>query len=455
MLDFVLPILVFAGLFACMALRIPIAMSMLLAGLVGTVMITGNVKGVLSQFKSLTYDTFSNYSLSIIPLFLLMGQFAAQSKLSNGLFRSAEHWFGRRKSGVAMATIGTCAGFGAICGSSLATVATVGHIALPEMQRSGYSGRFASGVLAAGGTLGILIPPSLILIIYAIITEQNIIKMFSAALLPAVLAVIGYAGVIMVCAHYMPHLLDHESSTSKPLDNKDQSKNTNAEQLSWFDHIRFVLPIAIVFLVVIGGIYAGLFTPTESAAVGAGITLIYALLIGHMDAQALFDCLLQTARTTGLIFALILGAAVFNAFLALTQVPQSFAVWIGESAIAPMLILIGILCIYVILGCFMDSLSMILLTIPVFFPVIQTLDFSLSPEETAVWFGILVLIVVEMGLITPPMGLNLFVVRALAPDIPLRETYYGVLPFIISDVIRIACIVLFPSLALGVVRWLF
>ena len=387
--------------------------------------------------KQVTYGTFSNYNLSVIPLFLLMGQFAAMGGLSQALFKAAEAWIGHRKGGVAMAAVGACAGFGAICGSSLATAATMGQVALPELKRAGYSGALSTACLAAGGTLGILIPPSVVLVIYAILTEQNIAKLFLAAFIPGILAAIGYMIVIAIYARLKPH----EVGSMPPMPMKERLVATAK-----------VWPVMVIFLSVVGGIYTGLFTPTEGAAVGAFGTGVAAWASGGLNMKTLKEATYGTAIATGMIFMIVLGAGLYNTFLALSQLPQELAQWVGGQGMSPWLVLTTILVIYLLLGCVMDSLSMILLTIPIFFPMIMGLDFGLTPEETAIWFGILVLIVVEVGLITPPVGMNLFVINNLAKGTPIAQTYRGVMPFVASDLIRTAILAAFPAITLFALR---
>ena len=417
--------------------RIPLGLSMLLCGLGGAWLVYGNVAPILSQLKQVTYSTFSNYSLSVIPLFLLMGQFAALGGLSQALFKAAEAWIGHRKGGVAMAAVGACAGFGAICGSSLATAATLGQVALPELKRAGYAGGISTACLAAGGTLGILIPPSVVLVIYAILTEQNIAKLFLAAFIPGILAAIGYMVVIAIYARLRPQ----EMGTMAPMPMKER----------WSATWR-VWPVLVIFLVVVGGIYGGVFTPTEGAAVGAFGTGVAAWLSGGLNAKTFKGAILGTAVATAMIFMIVLGAGVYNTFLALSQLPQEAAAAVAGWGVSPWLVLAAILVLYVILGCFMDSLSMILLTIPVFFPIVSGLDFGLTPEELAIWFGILVLIVVEVGLITPPVGMNLFVINSLSKETPITHTYRAILPFVASDMVRTVILAAFPSITLVLLR---
>lgn len=419
-------------------IRIPIGLAMLVCGLVGAGLIYGSTGPMLNQLKQVTFSTFSSYSLSVIPLFLLMGQFAALGGLSQALFKAAEAWVGHRKGGVAMAAIAACAGFGAICGSSLATAATMGQVALPELKKAGYADGISTATLAAGGTLGILIPPSVVLVIYAILTEQNIAKLFLAAFIPGILAAVGYMIVIALYARMRPQ----EMGTLPPMPMAERWKAT----------IK-VWPVMLIFVTVVGGIYLGLFTPTEGAAVGAFATGVAAWMSGGLNRKTLVGAVMGTAVATGMIFMIVLGAGVYNTFLALSQLPQEAAQMVVGSGLSPMAVLVSILVVYVVLGCFMDSLSMILLTIPVFFPIVTALDFGLKPEEFAIWFGILVLIVVEVGLITPPVGMNLFVINSMAKDVPILSTYRAVMPFVASDFIRTAILVAFPGIVLFALRF--
>ena len=418
-------------------LRMPIAIAMAVAGFVGSWIIRGNPTAVLSQMKSMSYDMFSSYSLSIVPMFLLMGQFATKSGMSKALFETASDWLGHRKGGVAMAAVGACAGFGAVCGSSLATASTMGQVALPEMRKRGYSDALSTGVLAAGGTLGILIPPSVILVIYAILTEQNIVKMFLAAFIPGILAALGYmlAERFMsahpgVTLHGCPILNGLHRLQIWPLwyfPGHGQGTNWSRRR--------------------------ALFTPTK--AHGAVATGLYGLWTGGLNRKSFVECILSTASASAMIFLILLGAQLFNSFLAITQMPHALAEWIGTSGFSPMTILLVMLLTYLIFGCVMDSLSMILLTIPIFFPIIESLDFGMTAEATAIWFGILALIVVEVGLITPPVGMNLFIINSMAKDIPMQRTYHGVLPFLITDILRVALLISFPTISLWLVSVMF
>mgnify|MGYP001183729448 CR=1 FL=1 len=414
-------------------LRVPIGLAMLVIGFVGMAMLPGGTKIPMNQLKTLAYSEFSNYSLSIVPMFLLMGYFSTLGGMSQALFKAAESWLGHRKGGVAMAAIGACAGFGAICGSSLATAATMGRVALPELRRYGYAGGFSTATLAAGGTLGILIPPSVVLVIYAILTEQNIAKLFLAAFIPGVLAAIGYVITISVYVRMNPG----SAGVREPIPYRERFQ-------AMFD----VWPVLLVFGAVVGGIYFGIFTPTEGAAVGALGTGIIAWLSGGLTLKTLGEAFASTARSTAMIFLIVLGAKFYNGFLARTQVPQELTEWVLAQGYAPMMVMVIILVFYLIMGCVMDSLSMILLTIPIFWPVMQGMDFGLSQEHLAIWFGILTLIVVEVGLITPPVGMNLFIINSMERTTPLVETYKAVAYFVASDMIRVVILVLFPSITL-------
>ncbi|MCF6271937.1 MAG: TRAP transporter large permease [Rhodobacteraceae bacterium] len=440
MSDFDMGLWSFAVMLLLIFLRIPIGLAMLIVGIGGNALVIGDFGMISGLLKNLTYGQFSSYSLSIVPLFLLMGQFATLGGMSGALFKAAEAFLGHKKGGVAMASVGACAGFGAICGSSLATAATMGKVALPELRRNGYSGALSTGTLAAGGTLGILIPPSVILVIYAILAEQNVEKLFVAAVIPGVLAMLGYMLAIAIYVRVFPN---------------SGGVRERVPYGERFIALRAVWPVLVVFIVVVGGIFQGLFTPTQGAAVGAFGTGLIAWMNGGLNWQSLMGAFKGTAMTTGMIFFIVLGAAVYNGFLALTGVPQEVARFVGEQGYNPWMVLMIVLVAYLLFGCIMDSLSMILLTVPIFFPIMMLLDFGMSPEEFGLWFGILVLIVVEVGLITPPVGMNLFVINTLARDIPISETFKGVLPFVLTDILRIVLLVLFPSITLSAVWWLF
>jgi tripartite ATP-independent transporter DctM subunit len=344
------------------------------------------------------------------------------------------HW----KGGVAMAAIGACAGFGAICGSSLATAATMGQVTLPELKRFGYAGSLATGALAAGGTLGIMIPPSVPLVIYAILTQESIGKLFMAAVLPGIIAMIGYMVVVKIMVTLWPAM------------------GPAGARVGWGARMKALLqvaPVLGVFVVVIVGIYGGWANPTEAAAIGAAACGILAVTTGGMRLQGLVDSALGTAQATAMIFLVLLGADMLNTALALSQMPAELAAWVKASQLAPMLVILMILVIYVLLGCVMDSLAMILLTIPIFYPVVMGLDFpGLTSTDKSIWFGILALMVVEIGLVHPPVGMNVYIINRLAKDVPLKETFKGVMPFLASDFIRIALLLAFPAISLVLVR---
>ncbi len=416
-----------------LALRIPVAVAMLLVGMGGYVSIAG-IMPLINYAKSAAYWRFASYDLSVVPMFLLMSQFAGKAGLSRALFNAANTFLGHRRGGVAMAAVGGCAGFGAICGSSLATAATMGQVALPELRRYKYSGALATGALAAGGTLGILIPPSVVLVIFAIAVEANIVTLFQAALIPGLMAAAGYIIAISLYVRIKP-----EAGPVGPRSDRAERKRALIE--TW--------PVLVIFVVVIGGIYIGVFTPTEGAAVGAFGTGIIAVWRGGLRWQGFIDCLAGTASSTAMIFMILLGADFFSAFLGLSRMPLELAALIGASQLSPMLIMVLILVFYILLGCVMDSLAMILLTVPVFWPIIASLDFGMPEADLKMWFGISVLIVVEVGLITPPVGLNVFVINSMAKGVKLKETFVGVLPFLASDFIRIVLLILFPTLTLA------
>lgn len=417
-------------------LRVPIGAAMLGTGVVGTYLVLGKWTPILAQMKALAWNTNANYSLSIIPLFLLMGQFAARGGMSQSLFNAAAAFLGHRKGGVAMAAVGACAGFGSICGSSLATAATMAQVALPELKRNGYAGGLATATLAAGGTLGILIPPSVVLVIYAILAEQNIAKLFLAAFVPGIIAALSYLTVIAIYVRLNP------------------ASAGQAARIPWKDRVPALIavwPVVAIFFLVVGGIYLGWFTPTQAAAIGAAGAGLVAFVNGGLDRKSLFDCFKETAVSTGMIFFIILGASVFNSFLAFSRLPQVGAEWVTAQGFAPMTVLIIILILYIIFGCIMDSLSMIVLTIPIFFPIVTAMDFGMSPEHFAIWFGILVLMVAEIGMITPPVGLNLFIISAMARDVPIRETYKAIVPFVTADLLRIVLLTAFPIISIFMV----
>lgn len=432
-----LALLIFAVMLVLMAARTPIAVAMFVAGVAGYVLQAGWLP-LASFLNTQAFARFASYDLSVIPLFILMGNFATQGGISRALFQFAAAVMARFKGGLAMASVLACGAFGAICGSSVATAATITQVALPELRKHGYSGRLSTGALAAGGTLGILIPPSVPLVIYAILTEQNIAKLFAAAMVPGIIAVLGYMAAIAIYVRLVPgHAPEH-----------DEVPRMTLQALSG------IAPIAIVFLIVFGGIYTGKFTPTEGAAVGAAATFVAALLKREITWAGFKQCFLSTAETSAMIFLIFLGADLMNAALALTQVPAQLSSVVQGWGLPPLMVVGAILLFYVVLGAVMDELSMILLTIPIFFPMVMGLDFGLSKEGTAIWFGIMVLMTVGFGMLAPPVGLNVYVVNSMAKDVPISESYKGVVPFLVSDTLRTLLLLFFPAISLWLVQYI-
>lgn len=423
------------GLFALVALiaiRVPIAHAMILVGAVGIAVLSGPAI-LLSQLKTLAYSQFSIYDLSVLPMFILMGNLASRAGLSRDLFRAANAWLGWMRGGVAMAAIAACAGFGAVCGSSLATASTMGQVALPELRRYRYSPELATGTLAAGGVLGILIPPSIVLVVYAIVVEASIVTMFIAAFVPGIIAVLFFLATIAIYVRVRPE--------SGPAGDRVPRAEFIAATIG-------VAPVVFIFGCVIGGIYFGLFNPTPAAAIGVFLVAAVGFARRSVGIGGLKEALLDTAATSGMIYLILLGAQLLNIFMARGGVPQAAAALMANSGLSPMAVLILLLVALIVLGCLMDSLSMILLAIPFFWPVIAVMDFGMSVEDLKIWFGILALIVVELGLITPPVGMNVFVINALAKDVPMSRTFLGVMPFFVAELFRVALIVAFPALSL-------
>jgi tripartite ATP-independent transporter DctM subunit len=423
-----------------MALRVPIAAAMFVPGALGYVALTSDA-ALLNLLKGSAVARLTVYDLSVIPLFLLMGQFATQGGLSRALFQAAAAFVGHIRGGLAMASIMSAGAFGAVCGSAVATSATITQVAYPEMKKHGYAGGLSTATLAAGGGLGILIPPSVPLVVYAILTEQNIAKLFAAAMVPGLLALVGYLVVIAVVARVNP-------AAAQP-----------SEPMPWRQRWRAlagVWPIALIFMIVFGGIYGGIFSPTEGAAVGAVATLIAGLARGELRGRGIVNSFLGAAETSAMVFMIFLGADMFNSALAVTQMPANLATWVSHLEVSPLLIVGFVLLFYVVLGCVMDELSMVLLTIPVLFPAIMGLDlWGLNAEGKAIWFGILVLMTMGIGLIMPPVGLNVYVVNGIAKDVPMGQTYRGVFAFLASDAVRLLLLLFFPVLSLGLVNLLF
>lgn len=477
MSGFAIALLGFGAMLLLIAIRMPIALAMLVVGAVGYACFSGS-HALIYYLRTNTYSQFASYTLSVIPLFILMGALAEKSGIAATLFRVGEQKLGRLKGGMPMAVIAACTGFGAICGSSVATTATFGRAALPELRKARVESGFGTGTVAAGGTLGILIPPSVILVIYAITAEQNIAKLFQAALIPGLMAAIFYVIAIGVAVRRNPDLAPPiQFETPQPTPRPAWARPLGALMLAfgvagwlagYLGIVGFILlsllgllllladfavfPAAAVAVIVIGGIYGEVFTPTEGAAVGAATMLALGLVQRTLDLEGIKQAFLQTAETSGMIFLILLGAEVFGAFLALTQMPMTLASMIGESGLPPYVVICGMLFAYIVLGAVMDELAMILLTLPVFMPVVLSLDFGMPTEDVAIWFGILVLVVVGIGLAAPPIGLNVFIINKIAGDVPILKTYRGVLPFVAADLVRLVILTAFPMISLWLVK---
>ena len=424
-------------------IRIPIAYAMILTGGIGIMSIDG-VGTIFNQLKTLAYGQFSNYDLSVVPLFILMGALASRIGLSSALFAADNSWLSWLRGGSAMAAISACAGFGAICGSSIATASTMGRVALPELLKFNYSISLATGVLAAGGVLGILIPPSIVLIIYALIVEVNIVSMFAAALIPGLLAICLFLATIAVFVAIYPDAAPKTRKTDK----EERIRATIG-----------ILPVASVFIIVLGGMYAGFFNPTPAASLGVGLVLIIGYITKKLNLTQLKEALLETAGLSGMIYLILLGAELMKIYMSRTGLPQALSDWILVAGFEPMSVIIVLLLGMILLGCLLDSLSIILLIIPFFWPVLVELNggvhiaaesagFGMTTGDLKIWFGILALVVVEVGLITPPVGMNVFVISSIADNCDISDTFKGVSPFFIAELIRIVILFSLPILAL-------
>jgi C4-dicarboxylate transporter, DctM subunit len=409
-------------------LRIPIALSMAIVGVVGyAYMRDWNWTVAFASLQTRLYETGRNYTLSVVPLFILMGNFVTRAGMSQELFRAANAFIGHLRGGLAMATILACAGFGAICGSSIATAATMAKVAYPSMKRFGYSDALATGAIASGGTLGIMIPPSTILVIYGVFTETNIGALFAAGILPGIL------GAILLCFAVQYVTL------------RDPKAGPPGERTGWKERwaaTRHVWAVAVLFVFVIGGIYGGFFTATEGAGMGAFGAMAFALWRRVLSWNSLYQALVESARTTSMLFMILIGALMFAEFINITTMPSDLVGFVTQFQINPIMVVAAICIIYVLLGTAMEELSMVLLTIPVFLPVILQLGFD------PIWFGILIVCVVEIGLISPPVGMNLFVLKTLIPGVSQGTVFRGVLPFMLADVIRMAILIAFPMISL-------
>jgi tripartite ATP-independent transporter DctM subunit len=406
--------------------RMPIAFGMGLVGFFGFAYLVG-FGPALGLLKTVPYSTFSSHSLSVIPLFILMGAFAFSAGLSRDLYQAAYKWLGHLRGGLAMATVGACACFAAISGSSMATAATMGTVALPEMKKYKYDPALATGAVAAGGSMGILIPPSVILIIYGIITEQSIGKLFLAGFIPGVMEAVFYMLVIALMTRFKPQLGPRGPQT-------DIFEKLKALAGTW--------EVLTLFIIVIGGIYMGIFTPTEAAGIGAFGAFIFAVGKKRLTWTAFKGSLSSSIRTSVMVFAIILGAMLLGYFLTVTRIPFDLAGYVSGLQLNRYVILILILLTFIVLGCVIETMAIILLTVPIFFPLIVQLGFD------PIWFGILVVRATEIGLLTPPVGLNVFVIKGVAPDVPIGTIFRGIVPFLIADICHVAVLIAFPQLVL-------
>ncbi len=422
----------YAGLLGCLLLFIllfssmPVAYAMLAAGLAGFALIV-TPQAALSMVTAELYDTFASYNLTVIPLFVLMGQVAFHAGISTRLFRAAYTWMGYLPGGLAMATIGACAGFGAISGSGPATAATMATVALPEMRKYGYSDELATGTVASGGSLGMLIPPSVVFIVYALMTEQSIGALFMAGIIPGIVLSLLFCLAILVRCLHRPEL------------------GPAGPRFTWkerFASLAGVLETVLLFGFVMGGMFGGLFTPIEAAAVGAGGSIVIALVKRALTPAVLRQILLETVRTSGMIFIIVAAAVVFGRFLAVSQIPFTVAHWFTSLPLPPVAVMALIVLFFLFMGCFIDALALILLTIPIFYPVISSLGFD------PVWFGVLVVVITQMGVITPPVGVNVYVVSGIEREIPLQTIFRGALPFLAALIVFSVLLILFPQLAL-------
>jgi C4-dicarboxylate transporter DctM subunit len=412
-------------MFVFLAMRMYIGIAMGLVGFIGLGTIVGFSSGA-SILGITPLAEGSSYTLSVIPLFVLMGQFAFMSGISSDIYKTVYSWFGHFRGGLAMATIMACSGFAAICGSSLATGATMGMVAIPEMDKYNYDPRLSTGCIAAGGTLGILIPPSIGFVIYGILTEQSIGKLFMAGIIPGIVLTLLFLGVIWIRCWQNPEFGPRGPATT-------WSQKFRSLGGTW--------GMLLLFALVMGGIYFGWFTPTEAAGIGAFGAFLFTLFKGKLSVRTLFDALFETGRTTAMIFLIIIGANIFSSFLGIARIPMELADLIAGMEVNRFVILTGIVLIFILLGCVMDCYAIMILTVPIIFPVVQTLQFD------PIWFGVLMVIVLEIGLITPPVGLNVFVLKSAAPNVPMGTIFRGIWPFMIAGLVAIVIITIFPELA--------
>jgi len=415
-----------AALLALLFLRMPIGIAMALVGAVG-IAVLNTPDAALHVLGSYPFSYAAVQALSVIPLFVLMGNFAAVSGMSADLFAAAYAWLGHRRGGLASATVLACAGFAALSGSSVASAITMGRVTLPEMRRYGYDPRLATGVVAAGGTLGILIPPSTVLVIYGILTEQSIGKLFLAGFLPGLLLTALFIVTVVIVCRVRPDFGPPGPRTAMP-----ERWAALGRSAAFF----------VVLVMTIGGMYAGVFTVTEASAVGAGLTLAHAIWRRKLTPALLADALLQTVRTTAMVFLILIGAHIFSPFLAMSRIPVDLASALTGMALPPLVVLGVILVAYILLGMFLEGFAILVLTVPIVFPIMLALGYD------PIWFGIFMVIVLEMGLISPPVGINVFVVKGVAEDVPMGQIFAGIMPFWVAMIVCVALIVVFPQIAL-------
>jgi len=407
-------------------LGLPIAFAMLAVGFFGFAHVT-SFGPAMAMTGQIAYETTINYGLTVLPLFILMGNFLNKAKLSSELYDASNAFLGHRRGGLAMATIVACGGFSAICGSSLATAATMAKVSIPSMRKYRYNDGLAAGSVAAGGTLGILIPPSTVFVLYGIMTQTDIGKLFAAGIIPGILTIVLYCVAIAIVVKVRPDL------------------GPPGERFSWSQRLRSlrnVWGVLALFILVIGGLYVGAFTPTEAAGIGAFGGFVFALFRGGLDWSSMLDVTVETARTTATLFMVLIGALVFSNFVNVAGMSSAMAQWITGLNVGPLMVIFWILVIYLILGCVFESISMVLLTVPVFFPIVQHL--GLDP----IWFGVIVVVATEISLITPPVGLNVYVLKGVYREIPTGTIFKGVMPFIGADMVRLTLLVLFPVISL-------
>ncbi len=415
----------FVAMFALMTLRVPIAFSMAVVGFAGLWWMRSWNAAVASTTTEIL--DIAKYTLSVVPLFVLMGNFVTRAGMSRELYAAAYSFVGHKRGGLAMSTVMACAGFGAICGSSIATTATMARVSMPEMRRFGYRDSFAAGSIAAGGTLGILIPPSVIMVLYAIMTEQSIGALFAAGVVPGIMATLFYMAAAAIVTARNPEL------------GPPGERSTWAERLA---ALKAIWGVVVLFGIVMGGMYGGWFTPTEAAGIGAMGGFLFALVRGTLTGPVLVEILVSSARTTAMLFTILIGASVFAGFANFTTMPNDLKDFVEQFQIHPIAVIVAICFVYVLLGTAMEELSMILLTVPIFFPLVTHLGFD------PIWFGVLIVCVVEIGMISPPVGMNVFVLRSVLPDVPTSQIWKGVMPFLAADIVRLGVLIAFPIITL-------